>query len=110
MPACSSDFEPNRHARRRRTMQLTSPRQVALRELTAIAGSADPAFPDAAAAPLAFAAPPARGLLKMRDITVHFSSHARPILDRIDLTCAPGEFVVLVGPSGCGKTTLLNVV
>jgi NitT/TauT family transport system ATP-binding protein len=30
-------------------------------------------------------------------------------LEGIDLTCKPGEFVVVVGPSGCGKSTLLNV-
>jgi NitT/TauT family transport system ATP-binding protein len=30
-------------------------------------------------------------------------------LQDIDLTCKPGEFVVVVGPSGCGKSTLLNI-
>ena len=33
-----------------------------------------------------------------------------PVLGRIDLTVAEGEFVAVVGPSGCGKTTLLNVI
>ena len=33
-----------------------------------------------------------------------------PVLDGIDLTVAPGEFVCLVGASGCGKSTLLNLV
>jgi multiple sugar transport system ATP-binding protein len=28
----------------------------------------------------------------------------------IDLSCAKGEFVVLLGPSGCGKTTTLRMV
>ena len=28
----------------------------------------------------------------------------------IDLTVAPGEFVVLVGPSGCGKSTTLRMI
>ncbi len=31
-------------------------------------------------------------------------------LDRVNLTVADGEFIVLVGPSGCGKSTLLRVV
>jgi multiple sugar transport system ATP-binding protein len=31
-------------------------------------------------------------------------------LDRVNLTIADGEFLVLVGPSGCGKSTLLRIV
>ncbi|MER7762834.1 ABC transporter ATP-binding protein [Streptomyces sp. NPDC097619] len=31
-------------------------------------------------------------------------------LDGIDLTIAPGEFLVVVGPSGCGKSTLLDLL
>jgi multiple sugar transport system ATP-binding protein len=34
----------------------------------------------------------------------------RPAVDRLDLSVADGEFVVLVGPSGCGKTTSLRMV
>jgi ABC-type Fe3+/spermidine/putrescine transport system ATPase subunit len=34
----------------------------------------------------------------------------RVILDRIDLTVARGEVLVLVGPSGSGKSTLLKIV
>jgi NitT/TauT family transport system ATP-binding protein len=30
------------------------------------------------------------------------------VLDSLDLSITPGEFVCIVGPSGCGKTTLLN--
>jgi multiple sugar transport system ATP-binding protein len=31
-------------------------------------------------------------------------------VDRVDLTIADGEFMVLVGPSGCGKSTLLRMI
>jgi multiple sugar transport system ATP-binding protein len=32
------------------------------------------------------------------------------VLKGVDLSCADGEFLVLIGPSGCGKSTLLNAV
>jgi NitT/TauT family transport system ATP-binding protein len=48
-----------------------------------------------------------RGALALNDITVRFD--AQTIVDRVTITAAPGEFVVVVGPSGCGKSTLLNV-
>jgi NitT/TauT family transport system ATP-binding protein len=32
------------------------------------------------------------------------------VLEDINLTIEPGEFVSFVGPSGCGKTTLLNMI
>ena len=32
------------------------------------------------------------------------------VLNDIDLTIAPGEFVSIVGPSGCGKSTLLRLI
>src|SRR5438093_5171840 len=31
------------------------------------------------------------------------------VLDNINLSVTPGEFLTIVGPSGCGKTTLLRI-
>ena len=37
-------------------------------------------------------------------------SFARPAVDGLDLTIAPGEFFALLGPNGAGKTTTLRMV
>ncbi len=42
-----------------------------------------------------------RGLSKRYEI---------PVLDGLNLTVRPGEFLCLLGPSGCGKTTLLRIL
>ncbi len=34
----------------------------------------------------------------------------RPVLDRLDLDIAPGEFIALIGRSGSGKSTLLRAL
>jgi len=39
-----------------------------------------------------------------------FEHDRPPVLDRIDLDVAPGEFVCLLGASGCGKSTLLSLI
>ena len=45
-------------------------------------------------------------MLEFRDVTVRRGG--RVILDKVSLTVAPGEHLVLTGPSGSGKSTLLK--
>ena len=44
----------------------------------------------------------------VRDLVVRFD--ATTILDRVSLSVASGELLMLLGPSGCGKTTLLRSI
>jgi NitT/TauT family transport system ATP-binding protein len=46
-------------------------------------------------------------MLRLTGIEVDYG--AEKIIERVDLTLAPGEFVVVLGASGCGKTTLLRI-
>jgi ABC-type nitrate/sulfonate/bicarbonate transport system ATPase subunit len=46
--------------------------------------------------------------LEVRDVRASYDD--LPVLDGIDLTAAPGEFVSILGPSGSGKSTLFNVL
>ena len=50
----------------------------------------------------------ASAALDVADLEVSYG--ATPVLKRISLGVAAGEFVALLGPSGCGKTTLLRAV
>jgi ABC-2 type transport system ATP-binding protein len=49
----------------------------------------------------------ARYALEVRGLRKSF---ARPAVDGLDLTIAPGEFYALLGPNGAGKTTTLRMV
>ncbi|WP_044879456.1 ABC transporter ATP-binding protein [Paenibacillus sp. IHBB 10380] len=55
------------------------------------------------------ATPPA---LEVHNIIKGFSGRKQnlPVLDKISLTVAPGEFVSIIGPSGCGKSTLFHII
>ena len=47
--------------------------------------------------------------LSFDGVTVAFDAR-HPVLERVDLKIADGEFVSLVGPSGCGKSTALRLM
>jgi len=49
--------------------------------------------------------------LRLTGVTKWYGKESSaPVLDGIDLSVAPGEFMCLLGASGCGKSTLLNLV
>ncbi len=52
------------------------------------------------------------GTLSLRALHKQYEvkGQALPVLQDINLTIAPGEFVSIVGSSGCGKSTLLRLI
>jgi sulfonate transport system ATP-binding protein len=56
------------------------------------------------------ARPAVPAAVRIEGVSQVFVRGAAPVLEGVDLTVAPGEFVCLVGASGCGKSTLLNLI
>lgn len=53
--------------------------------------------------PTTTSAPP---IIEVRDVSYRYDARRAPVLNRVSLAIARGEFVALVGPNGAGKTTL----
>ena len=49
-------------------------------------------------------------MVELRGVSKRFGNTEPLVLDGVDLSVRPGEFVSLLGASGCGKSTLLSIV
>ncbi|ADU67425.1 ABC transporter ATP-binding protein [Pantoea sp. At-9b] len=47
-------------------------------------------------------------LLQLKNLEKHYGQQV--VLERLNISVEPGEFVAIVGASGCGKTTFLNML
>ncbi|MGV9796850.1 ectoine/hydroxyectoine ABC transporter ATP-binding protein EhuA [Mycobacterium sp. NPDC003449] len=47
-------------------------------------------------------------MIRFTEVVKRFGDHV--VLDGLDFTVQPGEFVTLIGPSGSGKTTILRLL
>src|SRR4051812_17466002 len=76
--------------------------------------TAQPLIADAPVGAAPEAAPQSSGAVppavRVQGVSQVFTRGAPPVLQGVDLTVAPGEFVCLLGASGCGKSTLLNLI
>jgi ATP-binding cassette subfamily B protein RaxB len=59
--------------------------------------------------PLAYERP-VEGRIELREVSFRYAETEPFILENVNLTVEPGEFVVIAGPSGAGKTTLAKVL
>jgi len=73
---------------------------------TSPASPASPASPVPTVPPVRSDAPVA----ELQAVTFAYGPGAQPVLDRLSLSVAPGEHLVVVGPSGSGKSTLAAVI
>jgi len=51
-----------------------------------------------------------QGSIELSHVAFRYESHGPLILDDVNFTIEPNEFVAIVGPSGCGKSTLLRIL
>ena len=53
---------------------------------------------------------PIEGRIELRNVCFRYAETEPFVLENINLTIEPGEFVTIMGPSGGGKTTLMKIM
>ncbi len=52
-----------------------------------------------------------KGHIEFKNVTYRYHKHSEePVLDKINLSIAPGSTVGIIGSTGCGKTTLVSLI
>ena len=51
-----------------------------------------------------------RGRVEVRNVSFRYAESEPSVLEDVDLTIEPGQFVTIMGPSGGGKTTLVKIM
>jgi len=53
---------------------------------------------------------PLTGALSLEHVTFSYTEGGKKILNNLDFSVKPGEYIGIVGSSGCGKSTLLKLI
>lgn len=59
--------------------------------------------------PLAYTRP-IQGRIELRNVCFRYAETEPLVLDNVNMTVEPGQFVTIMGPSGGGKTTLMKIM
>ena len=51
-----------------------------------------------------------KGRIELKNVTFRYEKDEPAVLDNLNLTITPGEYVAVVGKSGCGKSTLVKLL